>query len=272
MINITRKYLEQMDASADDKVLMLDYIVGNSVLDVGIGSGILGRLIRHHKPHLNVIGVEKEIKRYTDEQYHAYHDVFKLDARNLADKIDVGEVDTVIFSSVLHEVYSYNGFSQGDVLLALESAYDILPKGGRIIIRDGVKMEDNSNVLIKFKDPRDLSKVGKFAQDFKGRPIQYTLAGNDSVDMPMNDAMEFLYTYTWGDDAYEREVQEQYGVFTPKEYVHFIKHKLGMDLITYNHYLQEGHNYHLSKKVELFDEDGRRTRFPDSNILLVFQK
>ncbi|MDI5788952.1 hypothetical protein PO124_12605 [Bacillus licheniformis] len=27
----------------------------------------------------------------------------------------------------------------------------------------------------------------------------------------MNDAMEFLYTYTWGEEAYPHEVQEQFG-------------------------------------------------------------
>ncbi|KZR57886.1 methyltransferase domain-containing protein [Pseudobacillus badius] len=272
MINITREYLNQMNASADDKLLMLDYIKGDTVLDVGVGGGVVGQLIKSKLPHLNVVGIEKSFKSYAAPQFVPYNHIIKADARNLHDVVDVGEVDTVIFSSVLHEVYSYNGYDTNEIYKALESAYSILPDGGRIIIRDGVKMEDNSHVVIKFKDPRDVTKVEKFVQDFEARSIQCTVVADGCVEMLMNDAMEFLYTYTWGDDAYEREVKEQYGVFTPKEYIQFIRHRLGMNLVTHNHYLQEGHNYYLSKKVELFDEEGRRTRFPDSNLLLVFQK
>ncbi|MEC4031877.1 MULTISPECIES: hypothetical protein [Bacteria] len=272
MIAITKKYLEQMNASANDKVQMIQYIAGDTVLDVGIGGGVLGKLIRSRKPCINVIGVDKKIRSYTEDRLSFYHDVFELDARELQKEIEVGEVDTVIFSSVLHEVFSYNGYSIEAVYEALKSAYSIIPKGGRIIIRDGVKMEDNSKVLIKFKNPNDLQKAAQFATDFKARQIELTIGDYDSVTMPMNDAMEFLYTYTWGDKDYEREVKEQYGLFTPKEYIAAVKDLLDLELVTYNHYLQEGHNRHLSRKVELFDEEGRRTRFPDSNILLVFQK
>ncbi|MCY7861207.1 methyltransferase domain-containing protein [Bacillus haynesii] len=272
MLAITRKYLQQMNASANDKVQMVKYITGDTVLDVGVGSGVLGKLISAFKHGVKVVGVDKNIRNCAKENSTHYQDIIKLDARNLQKKISVGEVDTVIFSSVLHEVYSYNNYSIEAVYAALRSAYNIIPKGGRIIIRDGVKMEGNSNVVIKFKDPQDVRKAVKFKNDFKARKIELTVCSNDSVEMPMNDAMEFLYTYTWGEEDYDREVREQYGLFTPKEYIATVKNLLGLELVTYNHYLQEGHNRHLSKKVELYDKTGRRTRFPDSNILLVFQK
>lgn len=272
MLNTTKEYLEQMNANTDDKATMLRYIVGNTVLDVGVGGGVLGKLIRERKPHLKVIGLDINFPKLTDPLFNYYDDIVVSDARHMTNKIEVGEVDTIIFSSVLHEVYSYNGFDKNQILNALLSAYYILPKGGRIIIRDGVKTENNDNVEIRFFDNRDVYKVIKFAKDFKGRQIEYQQTTHDRVVMPMNDAMEFLYTYTWGDEHYEREVQEQYGVFTPREYINFVRRNLGMELITYNHYLQEGYNYYLSKKVELYDSEGRKTRFPDSNILMVFQK
>lgn len=272
MLNNTKEYLDQMNASADDKVRMLDYIVGNTVLDVGVGGGVLGRLIKKHKPHLKVIGLDINLPRLDNPLFDYYDDIVVVDARHMTNKIEVGEVDTIIFSSVLHEIYSYNGFDKNQILDALYRAHYLIPKGGRIIIRDGVKMENNDNVEIRFFDNRDVYKVVKFAEDFKGRKIEYTITAHDRVSMPMNDAMEFLYTYTWGDDHYEREVQEQYGVFTPREYINFIRRNLGMELITYNHYLQEGYNYYLSKKVELYDSEGRKTRLPDSNLLTVLQK
>ncbi|MCZ0096936.1 hypothetical protein OZM00_13290 [Bacillus sonorensis] len=52
-------------------------------------------------------------------------------------------------------------------------------------------MEDHNKVLIKFKDPRDVQKSEKFAKDFKAREIKLKVSSEDSVEMPMNDAMYF---------------------------------------------------------------------------------
>lgn len=38
----------------------------------------------------------------------------------------------------------------------------------------------------------------RYAKDFAGRQIQFQRLGEQEVLMPVNDAMEFLYTYTWG--------------------------------------------------------------------------
>ena len=62
--------------------------------------------------------------------------------------------------------------------------------------------------VIRFKDAGGM----KFFQEFKGRIIQYEVLADNTVKMPVNDAMEFLYTYTWGEDSFVHEVQEQFGI------------------------------------------------------------
>ena len=50
-----------------------------------------------------------------------------------------------------------------------------------------------------------------FVEQFEGRKISFEPIG-DRVRLSSADAMEFLYTYTWGPQSFPYEVREQYGV------------------------------------------------------------
>ena len=80
--------------------------------------------------------------------------------------------------------------------------------------------------LIEFKDVRDIEILKRYCNDFKGRVVNFEQVGENTVKMLVNDAMEFLYTYTWGEQSYPLEVNEQFGYFTLSEYVEFIKENL----------------------------------------------
>lgn len=92
--------------------------------------------------------------------------------------------------------------------------------------------------------------------------------------MPVNDAMEFLYTYTWGAEAYVHEVQEQFGYFTPSQYEAFIREHLGgqAQIEVFRHYLQEGYTEALRGRVAVMDEDGIEVPLPDSTCFIVIRK
>ena len=81
-----------------------------------------------------------------------------------------------------------------------------------------------------------------------------------------NFAREFLYTYTWGQESYAHEVQEQFGYFTTEEYAQFLK-SLGAELIRCDAFLEPGYVQHLSPKVKLSPD-----RYPDSNCIVVARK
>lgn len=279
MLRHTFEYLDQMNQNVYDKQNIIKYITGNNVLDVGCGGGVMIELINKMLPNINVIGLDKQLNAFVKNDFRNKDNVnfLECDAVDMLDNIEYGEIDTFIFSSVLHEIYSYNEFSFDGVAAALSAAYQLLPEGGRIIIRDGIKSEENKDRIIQFKDERDIMILNKYCEDFEGREITYTNTETfpNSVIMKENDAMEFLYTYTWGPGSYHREINEQYGIYTINELLRFMDGIFGRDykIISLNSYLQEGYNYYLSKKINYINPQTlRRTQLPNSNCLVVIQK
>lgn len=278
-------YLQIMNKSIDYKKIILDYIVGNNVLDIGPGGGALMNLMEENLPDKNIKGIDfsknviEELKKKKNKEGHKW-DVIYGDALALSDCIEEGSVDSIIFCSIIHELYSYieyNGkkFNHDTIATALRSAFKVLSKGGRIIIRDGIMTEpEDQKRIIRFLSNEGMAFLEKYSKDFKGRQIQYQVIGQNEVVMPINDAMEFLYTYTWGEESYVHEVNEQFGYFTPSQYVNFIKEVLGeeAEIIECKHFLQEGYTIALSQIIEFFDENRNEIRLPDSTCLIVIQK
>lgn len=278
-------YLNTMNASMQFKAIILDYIVGDNVLDVGPGGGGLLNMIEDRNPELNVFGIDisqnviDELNKKKKAENRNWK-VVKGDALNLKDHFNNGELDTIIYSSIIHELFSYietdnKKFNHETIKKALLSAYEVLPQGGRIIIRDGIMTEPKEQYrIIEFKNLEDLNILDRYCRDFKGRKVTYTKVSDSKVKMLVNDAMEFLYTYTWGENSYPLEIQEQFGYFTPNEYINFIKDIFNnkCKIITCNHFLQEGYSENLLPKITIYDENNEIVDLPDSTCLIVIEK
>ena len=277
-------YLNTMNNSLKQKAVILDYIVGNSVLDVGPGGGALLDLIEKKMPNLDIKGIdlsENVINELTKKKLKESHiwNIIKGDALNLSKYFENNSIDTIIYSSIIHELYSYipyNGkkFNKETIKVALKEAYSILSIGGRIIIRDGIMSSPvNSYRIIEFNDKEDIKKLDRYINDFKGRTITYEKINDNTVKMLINDAMEFLYTYTWGEDSYPLEVQEQFGYFTLEEYISFIKENLpNSKIIESKAYLQKGYEENLLPKINFYDENMNVVSLPDSTSIIVIEK
>lgn len=278
-------YLQTMNQTIDYKKVILEYITGNSIIDIGPGGGALMDLIAEKYPHKKVLGVDiaqnvLDSLRKKKQLENRSWDVLYGDALNLSQYIEKGAVDTIIFCSILHELFSYieyNGkkFNHDTLATAFKSAFEVLPSGGRIIIRDGIMTEPaEQKRVIKFLSEEGMEFLARYASDFKGREIGYTVVGQNEVLMPVNDAMEFLYTYTWGEKSYVHEVNEQFGYFTPSGFREFIMTVLGTRarIVEFKNYLQEGYTIALSQKIEFFDEKRNRIRLPDSTCIVVIEK
>ncbi|WP_336779740.1 class I SAM-dependent methyltransferase [Paenibacillus illinoisensis] len=278
-------YLADMNSSGDYKKLLLDYIVGKRVLDIGPGGGVLLDLIEQEKPEVEPIGIDisanviEALERKKQREGHRWQ-VMKGDALRLDQYVQPGTVDTVIFSSILHELYSYierdgRRFNTDTVVAALQSSFHVLSPGGRILIRDGIMTEpQEQNRRIRFLEPDGMQWLERYAQDFQGRKITFERVAENEAVLNINNAMEFLYTYTWGEEAYVHEIQEQFGIFTPSAYENCIREALGeqAEIIKLEHFLQEGYTEALEGRIVFMKEDGQPASLPDSTCLLVIEK
>lgn len=279
------KYLSDMNASGDFKKVIADYVVGENVIDIGPGGGVMLDMIEDRYPEKKVYGIDisqnvidvLEKKKQTENRNW---NVLKGDALTLENYFEKESVNTIIYSSIIHELFSYipyNGerFNHETIEVALKSAFDVLKSGGRIIIRDGIMSEPVHEMrVISFKNEHDMEILKRYSNDFKGRKIKFEQINEKTVKMPVNDAMEFLYTYTWGEESYVHEINEQFGYFTPSDYKHFIENALGnkAKIVVFNHYLQEGYSEHLLKKIDIYNEKGETVELPDSTCFIVIEK
>ncbi|MCY1713390.1 class I SAM-dependent methyltransferase [Caproiciproducens galactitolivorans] len=278
-------YLKTMNQSIDGKRVLLKYITGKSILDIGPGGGALMDLIEEQYPQAEVTGIdiaENVIRalRQKKQSEKKKWNVMQGDAFHLSGVLKPGDADTIIFCSIIHELFSYietdgRKFNKATIAGALKSAFDVLSPGGRILIRDGIMTEPVSlKRRIRFASDEGMDFLKRYAHDFQGRSIQYESIGRNEVLMPVNDAMEFLYTYTWGEESYVHEINEQFGYFTPSEYCRFITETLGEQakILECRHYLQDGYPLALSQKISFSDENGKRVQLPDSTCLIVIEK
>lgn len=127
---------------------------------------------------------------------------------------------------------------------------------------------------IRFLEPDGMRWLERYTQDFQGRSIEFERISEDEALLDINDAMEFLYTYTWGEEAYVHEIQEQFGIFTPSAYEQSIREALGeqAEIITLRHFLQEGYTEALGERIIFMDEQGQPAPLPDSTCLIVIEK
>lgn len=279
-LNNEDKYLAIMnDSEESTKNSIIDYVVGERVVDVGSGGGVLLDLLEERYPEKKVIGtdISDNVLQALAKKKKAEERMWTVRRHNFVEGPLDEKVDTILFSSILHEIFSYteteNGrFEISSVKKALLNAYDSLNTGGRIVIRDGVKSPvDDSVIEIRFKDPVGMEFFQSFVRDFQGlKDIEdkkiVICEQEKKVSACANFAREFLYTYTWGRQSYAHEVQEQFGYFTIMEYREFWEN-LGAKVIRCDSFLEPGYVTHLTPKVELSPD-----RYPDSNCIVVVEK
>jgi len=274
-------YLATMNAARSDKQRMLDFVRPGRIVEVGPGGGIVLDLLEQRFAESDIVGLDlsREViaalearARTGGHRWRVVHGA----AESLPELAH--DVDTVVFCSILHEVYSYTPppFSLASVERVVRAAYAALRPGGRIVIRDGVRPPDATR-RIRFVAADARPTFDLYVAQFEGRRIEFRDLPPDRVELSAADAMEFLYTYTWGPASFPYEVRELYGILTYNAYVHSLvqwcegAHVVDIPL-TQRSYLQPGYRDGLAGKVELTDEHDVPVDLPDSNCLIVIEK
>jgi SAM-dependent methyltransferase len=271
-------YLASMNAARGDKQRMLDYVTPGRIVEIGPGGGVVLDLLEARFPEAEIIGVDlsREVIRALEARATSGGHRWRV-VHGAAEALPevAHDVDTVVFCSILHEVYSYGGFSMAAVERVIEAAWASLRPGGRIVIRDGVRPPDGTR-RIRFLAPDARATFDLYAAQFEGREIQYRELG-DRIELSTADAMEFLYTYTWGPASFPYEVRELYGIMTYDAYVAALlawcPGARVVDIPAHlRSYLQPGYREHLAGRIELTDERDLAAELPDSNCLIVIEK
>ena len=288
-------YLATMNAARSDKERLLDFVRPGRVVEVGPGGGVVLDLLEDRFPAAEVIGLDAsaevvaalEARRARD---HRRWRIIRGDAFELPALVGAGAVDSIVFCSVLHEIYSYveragddgsppRRFRLEAVRDLVREAWRALAPGGRLVIRDGVTPPPGTRRLrLLAPDARELFDL--YAAQFEGRRIAWSDLPDGRIELSSADAMEFLYTYTWGPESFPYEVREQYGVLPYDEYAASLVAWLGgpdearvLPLPPeLESYLQPGYRDGLAGKIELTDEADRPVALPDSNCLIVVEK
>ena len=282
-LNNEEKYLSTMnDVNTSTKDTIIDYSVGMRIVDVGSGGGVLLDRLEKKFPDREIIGTDistnviDALNAKKKKEGHRWNVV----VHNFVEGPFANKTDTVIFSSILHEIYSYTETPRGrfeidSVKTALKNAFASLTPGGRIIIRDGIKTDSDELVTIRFKSSDGMEFFENYRNDFKGlkdipdeKKVVFADARSLTVTGDINFMREFMYTYTWGKQSYAHEVQEQFGYFTLKEYTDYLT-GLGAKIIVARELLESGYPLNLGKYLDLMDQNGNERVYPASNCIIV---
>ncbi|HLY11006.1 MAG TPA: methyltransferase domain-containing protein [Planctomycetota bacterium] len=265
-------YAAGMEASAADKAKLLRFIRPGVIAELGCGTGTVLELLRRKSPRSRLIGVDgsPEMIRRCRRRFPG----LELRREDITERLFEPEsIDTIVLCSIMHEVFSYKGYDYSAVRRTLNHCARALRRGGRLILRDGVKPALQDAVYLTFLNAAAHDKFVRFSREFGSSEIVWRLK-DQRIQVARRDAMEFLTKYIY-DVNWSFEVKEQFGVFTLADWAVELR-KAGLRVLYRQSYLIPWlKTTHWSKDVllEIRTPRGyRKTEYPDSTMLMAAEK
>jgi SAM-dependent methyltransferase/nicotinamide mononucleotide adenylyltransferase len=188
-------YGAQMDASLAQKLDdILPWVQPGKIVDKGCGTGKLMVELSRRFPRSAFVGVDlsREFLRRCDENTYASGDLELVLGDAAAPAVAPGTASTVIYSSIMHEIYTYSGYDQAQVDRALASAAKELGPGGHVIVRDGVSA-GRAPWRMRLLDAETAACFVRFAAEFKhGQGAAHERVAPDTVRLSAHLANEFF--------------------------------------------------------------------------------
>lgn len=288
-LNNEDDYIDTMNDSTEfsSKSFILDYIPkdAESIADIGAGGGELVNKILtkvDNNTFVDAYDVSDAMIKNLSKRF-LHDDNVRVKKENIVFGILPHKYDCIIFSSILHEIFSYTEYEPGrkfcieNVELALHNAYDSLRNNGKVIIRDGIKCDNEIVVMHMTKDC--MLAFVNYVNDFKGTTKRITDHLQETSDekypyivsISKDFAREFMYTYTWGPESYANEVQEQFGYYTLQEYKDVLE-DIGYSIEECTSLLEPGYEEHLKDSCYISDDKGNKLPYPESTCFIVAEK
>ena len=255
-------------------------LTGKNILDVGCGSGVVMKAISNENPKAKITGLDLNIDainklKQLNENWNLIHMDF-MELNNV-------KFDTIIFSSILHEISSYNNdsdkrFTEVPIKEAFIKSNELLKNNGVIILRDGILTDDSkkdNKLIVSFTNPKDGNWLYRFKNDFRGFDkldfnTEIEKLDNNKYLVREGFLKEFLCTYTWGEESYPREINERFGILTKDDWIRLLK-ETGFDIETLLESKEEYEKF-LSKKISIKTELGNDYEYPNMSILIKAKK
>lgn len=273
-VNHSELYFERMDSSIAQKDELLEWIPGGSVVELGPGSGWLTEHIAALPSVTDVLALDASA-----EAIDLLRERFEGDPQVSFGEAVLGEhtdpfggrqFDAIVASSVFHEVYSFIG-PEGLMLIASQVT-DALKPGGRFIIRDGVAPA-GCELPAKMELAPRLQKLAERYSKEGPEELRPTIVGNVAYGT-RHQIAEMAFTITWGEESFDREVQEQYQVYDLEGGELFYSAQ-GLDLIHSSSFVQSGYTEHLADSP-MATQSGEKSEwipwFPETNAMWIFEK
>jgi SAM-dependent methyltransferase len=265
-------YAQGMEAGAADKARLLAHVRPGIIAELGCGSGAVLELLRRAFPGSQLMGVdlspemvERCRRRFPGLEIRRHDLTLPL--------FDDGTVDSIVLCSILHEVYSYNGYDEAPVRRTLRLCADALRKGGRLVLRDGLKPARNDHVYLTPRNRTVYDKFVRFAAEFGRAGIGYEVV-DGRIRLLRGAAMEFLTKYIY-DVNWVHEVREQFGVFSLAGWVEEFR-RVGLRVVHKESYLLDWlrlTHWEKDVRLEVLGPRGYRpTDFPHSTMLIAGEK
>lgn len=298
-------YFNRMLSSLGDKKRVFDYLkVSNTngtdqntaVVDVGCGDGSLVKAL--NSGGFSAVGVDASVDSVS-RAVELGVDVLSGYADEIGGLFSDALVDNIVCSAVMHEVFSYGNKNTGyqvgriqNVVDALDSMHQALKSGGRLIIRDGISPVDQyswiddkyPSGLVEFRAPEALVKkfltdspfsIFNVAEEDVDRRVSIMKGNSEGAFMASPSSMlELAFTATWGENSWEREINEFYGIFTGEELT-TLAETIGFELVHFENYVQPGYIDGVANAgIEIIERDmnGDKAPFPYTNAIWVFEK
>jgi nicotinamide mononucleotide adenylyltransferase/ubiquinone/menaquinone biosynthesis C-methylase UbiE len=267
-------YGAQMDASLLQKLAdMARWVKPGCIVDKGCGTGQVMVELSRLFPTSRLVGVDlsREFLRRCDENTYATQEVDLVFGNVTEVAVPPGAASTVVFSSVMHEVHSYNGYQTRFIDQALRSACTELQLGGHVIIRDGLSPPP-AVWQLELLTPAAQTAFARFAAEFRhGQGAPFTQLGPHRVQLTSHLANEFIckkdYQANW-----HIEVNEEFGALTLDGWQEALR-RTGFEPL----HLQSVVNPWIVKhryegQVRLFDTAGVPLAWPATNGVVIGRK
>ena len=284
-------YAKGMDQNIEFKFNDIHpFVVPGKIVDAGCGTGSLIWHLAKKFEESDIIGIEATRKFYEFCKLQQYPNPFVFFYRRnvLYQNFKENTINTFIYSSILHEIYSY--INEKSLKKILENTYKQLAFRGRVIIRDVVGPENGKKKILMELNSHDgknqgeikflstYSKFYRFAKDFIPRKIKFRekkIDGKNFIELSLQDAYEFMSKMNYVDN-WQSEMHEEFGFWDFNKWKEELK-KAGFEIVEGSRTFKSDYiiKNMYSGKVSLYQKKGKEIvelEYPPTNMILVGEK